>query len=177
VWGTSSIPYPGHLKKRKKAAAEIAALPIPPWTTDDGHPITNVALAEQPAAQLANASGLLNLMRNVGGAVGIGLVDTIVNVRPAAIASELVSGLTHGSRRIAESAWRLSESPRWSFTPHGAAGPRVVACTLRIVNHAQRLHGQERHLRSGHSGLLSGPTPTRTRKTTPPLTALSARAR
>ncbi len=65
-------------------------------------PITNVALDQQPAAELANASGLLNLIRNVGGAVGIGLVDTIVNVRPAAIASQLVSGLTHGSRRIAD---------------------------------------------------------------------------
>ena len=65
-------------------------------------PITNVALDAQPAAQLANASALLNFMRNIGGAVGIGLVDTIVNVRPAAIASQLVSDLTHGSRRIAD---------------------------------------------------------------------------
>jgi MFS transporter, DHA2 family, multidrug resistance protein len=65
-------------------------------------PITNVALEKQPAAELANASGLLNLMRNIGGAVGIGLVDTIVNVRPPAIASQIVSGLTHGSRRIAD---------------------------------------------------------------------------
>jgi MFS transporter, DHA2 family, multidrug resistance protein len=65
-------------------------------------PITNVALDAQPAAQLANASGLLNLMRNIGGAIGIGLVDTIVNVRPPAIASQLTSDLMHGSQRVAD---------------------------------------------------------------------------
>jgi DHA2 family multidrug resistance protein len=65
-------------------------------------PITNVALDSQSAAQLANASGLLNLMRNIGGAIGIGLVDTIVNVRPPAIATQLISDLMHGSRRVAD---------------------------------------------------------------------------
>ena len=65
-------------------------------------PITNVALDAQSPAQLANASGLLNLLRNLGGAIGIGLVDTIVNVRPSAIASRLISDLMHGSRRVAD---------------------------------------------------------------------------
>lgn len=65
-------------------------------------PITNIALDAQPSAQLANASGLLNLMRNVGGAIGIGLVDTMVNVRPSAIASQLIAGLTQGNHRVAD---------------------------------------------------------------------------
>jgi DHA2 family multidrug resistance protein len=56
-------------------------------------PITNVALDELPAEALSNASGLLNFMRNVGGAVGIGLVDTIVNVRPPGIATRLLHEL------------------------------------------------------------------------------------
>ena len=65
-------------------------------------PVTTVALESQPAERLSNASGLLNLVRNIGGAVGIGLVDTIVNVRPAAIADGLQRALTAGSRRTAE---------------------------------------------------------------------------
>ncbi|GAC1408268.1 MAG: MDR family MFS transporter [Candidatus Velthaea sp.] len=65
-------------------------------------PITTVALEEQPQAQLGNASGLLNLMRNLGGAIGIGLVDTLINIRPAAIASHLAAELSAGSRRAAE---------------------------------------------------------------------------
>jgi DHA2 family multidrug resistance protein len=64
-------------------------------------PITNVALDELPLEQLSNASGLLNLLRNVGGAVGIGLVDTIVNVRPGAIAKHLVDQLVLGNAQAA----------------------------------------------------------------------------
>ena len=64
-------------------------------------PITNVALDELPAAALSNASGLLNFMRNIGGAVGIGVVDTIVNVRPHEIASRLLDQLVKGSAATA----------------------------------------------------------------------------
>ena len=59
-------------------------------------PITNVALDDMPAHELSNASGLLNFMRNIGGAIGIGIVDTIVNVRPPAIAAHLLDQLTAG---------------------------------------------------------------------------------
>ena len=64
-------------------------------------PITNVALDELPAAALSNASGLLNFMRNVGGAVGIGVVDTVVNIRPHAIASRLLDELVKGNAATA----------------------------------------------------------------------------
>lgn len=64
-------------------------------------PITNVALDKLPAAALSNASGLLNFMRNIGGAVGIGLVDTIVNLRPPAIAIVLLDQLVHGNAATA----------------------------------------------------------------------------
>ncbi|MEO6991694.1 MAG: DHA2 family efflux MFS transporter permease subunit [Candidatus Baltobacteraceae bacterium] len=64
-------------------------------------PITNVALDMLPTEALSNASGLLNFMRNVGGAVGIGLVDTIVNVRPHAIAARLLNDLVAGKAATA----------------------------------------------------------------------------
>ncbi len=64
-------------------------------------PITNVALDELPADALSNASGLLNFMRNMGGAVGIGVVDTIVNLRPPAIATRLLADLVKGSAATA----------------------------------------------------------------------------
>ncbi|MDQ6942712.1 MAG: DHA2 family efflux MFS transporter permease subunit [Candidatus Eremiobacteraeota bacterium] len=59
-------------------------------------PITNSALQNVAPEGLSNASGLLNFMRNAGGAVGIGLVDTIINVRPPAIAHRLLNELTRG---------------------------------------------------------------------------------
>jgi DHA2 family multidrug resistance protein len=65
-------------------------------------PITNVALDELPSQLLSNASGLLNLMRNVGGAIGIGLVDTIVNVRPHPLAAHLLDQLVRGEGPVAK---------------------------------------------------------------------------
>jgi DHA2 family multidrug resistance protein len=64
-------------------------------------PITNVALDELPSELLSNASGLLNLMRNIGGAIGIGMVDTIVNIRPHAIAAHLADQLVSGQSAVA----------------------------------------------------------------------------
>ena len=64
-------------------------------------PITNVALDELPDHALSNASGLLNLMRNIGGAVGIGLVDTVVNLRPPLIATRLLDELVKGNAATA----------------------------------------------------------------------------
>jgi DHA2 family multidrug resistance protein len=64
-------------------------------------PITNVALDELPAQALSNASGLLNFMRNLGGAIGIGLVDTIINLRPETIGKHLLVQLSQGNAKTA----------------------------------------------------------------------------
>ncbi|TCT05205.1 DHA2 family efflux MFS transporter permease subunit [Aquabacter spiritensis] len=44
-------------------------------------PINVVALGTLPPAQLKNASGLFNLMRNLGGAVGLAMIVTVLNAR------------------------------------------------------------------------------------------------
>jgi DHA2 family multidrug resistance protein len=41
-------------------------------------PPTRIALGNLPEAEIADASGLFNLMRNLGGAIGIALIDTIL---------------------------------------------------------------------------------------------------
>src|SRR5262249_33060535 len=41
-------------------------------------PPTRIALGDLPEAEVADASGLFNLMRNLGGAIGIALIDTIL---------------------------------------------------------------------------------------------------
>ena len=64
-------------------------------------PITDLALENLSSNALSNASGLFNFMRNVGGAVGIGLVDTVINVRPPAIAKQLLDELTRGKAATA----------------------------------------------------------------------------
>lgn len=44
-------------------------------------PATNMALGAMPPAWLKTASGLSNLMRNLGGAIGIALANTVINHR------------------------------------------------------------------------------------------------
>jgi DHA2 family multidrug resistance protein len=44
-------------------------------------PATNMALGEMPPQWLKTASGLSNLMRNLGGAIGIALANTVINHR------------------------------------------------------------------------------------------------
>lgn len=44
-------------------------------------PINNLSLGTLPPAQLKNASGLFNLTRNLGGAVGLALINTVLNNR------------------------------------------------------------------------------------------------
>ena len=46
-------------------------------------PPTRLALGALTAAQVPDASGLFNLMRNLGGAIGIALIDTILYGRTA----------------------------------------------------------------------------------------------
>ncbi|MGE4373120.1 MAG: DHA2 family efflux MFS transporter permease subunit [Xanthobacter sp.] len=44
-------------------------------------PINNISLGTLPPDQLKNASGLFNLTRNLGGAVGLALINTVLNNR------------------------------------------------------------------------------------------------
>jgi len=44
-------------------------------------PINNLSLGTLPPEQIKNASGLYNLMRNLGGAVGLAVINTVLNDR------------------------------------------------------------------------------------------------
>jgi DHA2 family multidrug resistance protein len=59
-------------------------------------PPTRIALGALPEAEVADASGLFNLMRNLGGAIGIALIDTILYGRSAIFAEDFRSRLLAG---------------------------------------------------------------------------------
>jgi MFS transporter, DHA2 family, multidrug resistance protein len=59
-------------------------------------PTTSCALETQSAESIADASGFFNLMRNLGGAIGIALIDTVLELRPAGHAARLVERLQAG---------------------------------------------------------------------------------
>ncbi|HKF72137.1 MAG TPA: DHA2 family efflux MFS transporter permease subunit [Stellaceae bacterium] len=59
-------------------------------------PTTSLALEGQSNASIADASGFFNLMRNLGGAIGIALIDTVLELRPATHAAAIVERLQAG---------------------------------------------------------------------------------
>ena len=59
-------------------------------------PTTSLALEGQPPDRIADASGFFNLMRNLGGAIGIALVDTVLELRPTAHVARIVERLQAG---------------------------------------------------------------------------------
>jgi DHA2 family multidrug resistance protein len=59
-------------------------------------PVTTIALGHLPAARVGNASGLFNLMRNLGGAIALALIDTVLERRAPMHAEQLVARLQAG---------------------------------------------------------------------------------
>jgi len=56
-------------------------------------PATRLALERWPEAEVPDASGVFNLMRNLGGAIGIALIDTILEQRTQGHVDRLVERL------------------------------------------------------------------------------------
>ena len=97
-------------------------------------PATRLALDGWPAGEIADASGLFNLMRNLGGAIGISMVDTIIEQRTAGHAAALVARLQAGSPEAA----RLVGLPVTMFHNHdmGSVDPITRAMVAPLVRHA-----------------------------------------
>jgi DHA2 family multidrug resistance protein len=65
-------------------------------------PPTRIALGALPEAEVADASGLFNLMRNLGGAIGNALIDTILYGRSAIYAEDFRARLLAGDVTAAQ---------------------------------------------------------------------------
>jgi MFS transporter, DHA2 family, multidrug resistance protein len=64
-------------------------------------PTTSLALETLPPDRVADGSGLFNLMRNLGGAIAIAVVDTLLHVRPPAHVERLAERLKAGDVQAA----------------------------------------------------------------------------
>jgi len=65
-------------------------------------PTTSLALGDFAPGDVANASGLFNLMRNLGGAIGLAVIDTLIQQRAPVHVAALVERLQAGSRAAAQ---------------------------------------------------------------------------
>jgi DHA2 family multidrug resistance protein len=91
-------------------------------------PTTSMALGRWTGSALANASALFNLMRNLGGAIGIGLIDTVLTQRTPlhikALAERLQAGDPNAARLVGLPLERFQNVP---LPPADAATKALVA--------------------------------------------------
>jgi MFS transporter, DHA2 family, multidrug resistance protein len=90
-------------------------------------PSTALALGSFDPDRVPNASGLFNLMRNLGGAIGLAVIDTVLEQRAPAHVAALVSRLQAGDAAAA----RLVGLPTERFT--GVPIGRVDQATHDLV--------------------------------------------
>jgi DHA2 family multidrug resistance protein len=97
-------------------------------------PATRLALERWPQADIPDASGLFNLMRNLGGAIGIALIDTILEQRTQGHVNRLVERLQAGDPTAA----RIVGLPEAQFhnVPMGPVDELTKAIVAPMVKRA-----------------------------------------
>jgi DHA2 family multidrug resistance protein len=97
-------------------------------------PTTSLALGGFDPFLVPNASGLFNLMRNLGGAIGLALIDTVLDLRIPAHVEAIVARLQAGDA----SAARLVGLPpeRFAGVPIGAVDDATRALIAPLVERA-----------------------------------------
>lgn len=88
-------------------------------------PGARLALGALPAAEVPNASGLFNLTRNLGGAIGLALADTVIFDRLRAHGRHIADRLQAGDYAMAQTVGIPSELFAWR--PAGPLSPEMTA--------------------------------------------------
>jgi MFS transporter, DHA2 family, multidrug resistance protein len=107
-------------------------------------PPIRLALAHLPPEAVADASGLFNLMRNLGGAIGLALIDTVIYGRAPVKGERLGQALARGDVEAAKIVG-LPLDKFLAHTPGSPLEPAVLAyiraavqrqATVEVVNEA-----------------------------------------
>jgi DHA2 family multidrug resistance protein len=98
-------------------------------------PINNVALGTLPPERVKNASGLFNLTRNLGGAVGLAGLTTILNDRTDLHLARLHERLTFASKPALETLDALGQQ----LQGHGSDAKAMALKQLMRMTHTQGL--------------------------------------
>jgi DHA2 family multidrug resistance protein len=93
-------------------------------------PIQTLAYSDLPSGKSNNASALINLMRNLGGSVGISVGTTLLTRRSQIHQDRLVSHLTTTSIAFQRGLHNLTQR----FITHGVAPNDAVKSALAVIN-------------------------------------------
>jgi len=96
-------------------------------------PINNISLGTLPPERLKNASGLYNLMRNLGGAVGLALLTTILNDRTDLHLARLHESITWSRQPALETLNSLTQR----FSSYGSDAQAMALKQLNQIVHQQ----------------------------------------
>jgi DHA2 family multidrug resistance protein len=97
-------------------------------------PPTRIALGHLPPGRVPNASGLFNLMRNLGGAIGIALIDTVIWMRAPIHVERIAQKLLAGDRATAIFAGLPPD--RFTGKPLGPVDPDTQELVRPLVERA-----------------------------------------
>jgi DHA2 family multidrug resistance protein len=100
-------------------------------------PPTRLALGHLPAAKIPNASGLFNLMRNLGGAIGIALIDTVIFARAPEHARVIASRLREGDLETFKALGIPSQFITTGQLPPGAEAQSIIGPMIEKLALAQ----------------------------------------
>jgi MFS transporter, DHA2 family, multidrug resistance protein len=96
-------------------------------------PINNIALGTLPAELVKNASGLFNLKRNLGGAVGLAALTTILNDRTDLHLARLHESITWAHRPALE----VFDTLTARFSSYGSDAKLMALKQLNQIKHRQ----------------------------------------
>ena len=94
-------------------------------------PISNVALGTLPPQRLKNASGLYNLTRNLGGAVGLALINTIIDKREDLHLARLHETVSWGHNAAEETLANLTAAMAKFGSDASLAATKQLAAIVR----------------------------------------------
>lgn len=123
AWQTPETDFAGMLWPQVVRGLAIMFCLLPP---------TRLALGHLPPAQVPDASGLFNLMRNLGGAIGLALIDTVIFGRLPTLASSLTTKLQAGDADAAA----FVGIPPGLLNPAQAPPPGALAMLEPLVRRA-----------------------------------------
>src|SRR6185503_1557506 len=90
-------------------------------------PLTNLALADLPMSKIPNGTGLFNLMRQLGGSVGIALSATLLQRFTAIHRGDLIANVTQYSEVARERLSAIVARLIATGTPAPLAGAKALA--------------------------------------------------
>ena len=94
-------------------------------------PINNIALGTVPPDKLKNASGLFNLTRNLGGAVGLAVINTIINDRWDLHLQRLHESVAWGHEQAEQTLDNLSQAFAGMGSDASLAATKQLALMVR----------------------------------------------